>query len=278
MVEVEVEGGSTLFPIDYFGKKIYMTQSSQFYLEACLPSLGNVFCIHPSFRAEASKTSRHLSEFTHVEGELGFIQFDDLLRHIENLVKYVYQALMTDTKTREILKKLNPDLHLDDRPFIRMSYADAIKACNDFGIHSEVTGEPLAVGDDMTDAVERALVERLGHPVFVTGFPPGMKAFYMSRSEHNREETESVDLLMPAVGETVGGSMRIMDHQELMDSYQKNGLKPEPYYWYNDQRRYGTVSHGGYGLGLERLVRWLTNSKSVRDCTCFPRYFKRSSP
>ncbi|KIV82853.1 asparagine-tRNA ligase [Exophiala sideris] len=277
MVQTQVEGGATLFEFNYYGEKAYLTQSSQLYLETCLASMGDVFCICPSFRAEKSLTRRHLSEYTHIEAELDFIVFDDLLDHLENVICRVIDITLADPVIASYVKELNPDFTPPSRPFRRMKYADAIEWLKENDIPNE-EGQPHAFGDDIAEAAERRMTDILNVPIFLTHFPVEIKAFYMKKDDSDRRVTESVDVLMPGVGEIVGGSMRMDDYEELMAAYKREGIDPAPYYWYTDQRRYGTSPHGGYGLGLERFLAWMCGRFTVRECALYPRFAYRCTP
>ncbi|ODA81568.1 hypothetical protein RJ55_00068 [Drechmeria coniospora] len=279
LVQTQVEGGATLFQVPYYDEQAYLTQSSQLYLETVLPSLGNVYCIEKSFRAEKSLTRRHLSEYTHVEAELDFVQFEDLLEHLEEIICRVIDTVLDDADMAALLRELNPSFSRPARPFMRMTYAAAIDWLNkqDPPIPNE-EGNPHVFGDDIAEAAERKMTDAINRPIFLTHFPVEIKAFYMKKDPSDVRVTESVDCLMPGVGEIVGGSMRMEGYEELLAAYDKQGIPAKDYYWYTDQRKYGTSPHGGYGLGLERFLAWMANQHTVRTTCLYPRFMGRCKP
>ncbi|KAJ3376927.1 hypothetical protein HDU92_008809 [Lobulomyces angularis] len=277
MVQTSVEGGSTLFAFDYYGDTAYLTQSSQLYLETCLPALGDVFCITESFRAEKSSTRRHLSEFTHCEAEFSFIDFNDLLNFMEDMVVSVVEKVFADPEGKKLMSVLHPEFVLPKKPFKRMDYGDAIKWLKENNVTKD-DGSFYEFGEDIPEAPERKMTDTIGVPILLCRFPAEIKSFYMKKDKKDQRLTESVDLLMPNVGEIVGGSMRISDLSELMAGYKREGIEPSPYYWFTDQRKYGTAVSGGFGLGVERFLAWLMNRYTVKDVCLYPRFIKRCKP
>jgi len=283
MVQSQCEGGSTLFTLDYFGEKAYMTQSSQLYLETVNASLGDVYSIAQSYRAEKSQTRRHVAEYTHVEAECPFISFDGkdgLLDRIEDLIVDVCDRMMA-SPAGAMIKELNPDLKLPQKPFRRMSYVEGIEWLRKADYRKD-DGTLYEFGEDIPEAPERHMTDTIGEYILFHSFPAEIKSFYMPRREDDNRLTESVDVLGPGVGEIVGGSMRIWDYDALFEGYKREGFTDEDiknnYYWYTDQRKFGSCPHGGYGLGLERFLTWICGLHHIRDTCLYPRFVGRCKP
>ncbi len=273
IVQTQVEGGSTLFSFDYFEQEAYLTQSSQLYLETVLASLGNVFCVLPSFRAEKSRTRRHLTEYTHIEAEMPWYDFDDLLNFMEDMMIHVYSS----AKESPTVAKFDQKVDIPKKPFERVSYEKAIDLLREYDIKGE-SGTFLEYGEDLTEGPERMLVDAIGKPTFLTHFPVGMKPFYMKLNDNNPKVMNAADLLIPNVGEIIGASQREDDYELLLNRMKEEGLDPSPYYWYLDQRKYGTVPHSGFGLGLERFVQAILNLDHIREACLYPRLINRATP
>jgi asparaginyl-tRNA synthetase len=267
-----VEGGATLFGVKYFDDSMYLTQSAQLHLEVLIYSLEKVYCVAPSFRAEKSRTIRHLAEFWHVESEEAFSTLDDLMRLEEQLVSHVCQN--TAKKCRKELEALGLDpkeLTKIKAPFPKITYKEAIER-----LHKR--GFKIQWGEDFGFNEERALTEDLAGPLFVYAYPKKIKAFYVKAYTDKPELVMSTDLIVPRIGELATGGSRVDDKDELIQNLKAFNLRPEDYEWYVDLRKYGTVPHTGFGMGVERLLAWMLNLESVLDTIPFPRTTRRSYP
>jgi asparaginyl-tRNA synthetase len=267
-----VEGGATLFGVKYFDDVMYLTQSAQLHLEVLIHSLEKVYCIAPSFRAEKSRTIRHLTEFWHVESEEAFSTLDDLMSLEERLVSHVCQS--TAKKCKKHLEALGLDpkeLIKIKAPFPKVTYDEAIKRLNKQGFK-------IQWGEDFGFNEERALTQEAGGPTFVFAYPKKIRAFYVKAYPDRPEVVMSADLLVPRIGELSTGGARVDDKEEILHNLQESGLRPEDYEWYIDLRRYGTVPHTGFGMGVERLLTWMLNLESIFDSIPFPRTTRRSYP
>jgi len=266
------EGGSTLFELKYFDKDLYLTQSAQLHLEALIYSLEKVYCIAPSFRAEKSRTIRHLTEYWHIEAEQAFATIDDMMWLEENLVSHVCHGVAK--QCREELKRLGVNaekLAKINAPFKRITYDEAIKILQKGRLG-------IKWGKDFGFDEERALAKEFDSPVFVYAYPKQIKAFYCKTYKENPELVMSVDLIVPRIGELTTGGARVDDKDELVKRLKELGLKQEDYRWYIDIRSYGTVPHAGFGLGIERLLAWMLELESVMDTIPFPRTLRRYYP
>lgn len=269
------EGGSTLFKVDYFGKPLFLTQTWQLYAEAAIYSLEKIYCIAPSFRAEKSKTSRHLTEYWHAEMEMPWCDFDDLLAHGEGLIKFIIRKVLeTNPKELEMLKrdvsKLKPSI---EKQFARITYDEAIKVLN------EKCGMKIEWGKDLRTVEEDKLTALYDVPVIVTHFPKKVKAFYMKEDAENKDVVLGADFLAPeGYGELIGASQREESQEEIERRLREQGEKPEVYSWYMDLRKYGSVPHGGWGLGVERVIAWICGLDNIKDAIAFPRTMLRYTP
>jgi len=264
------EGNDDIFKFDYFEERVSLTQSSQLYLETMLPAMKRVYSILPSYRAEKNYTRRHLCEFTHIEAEMAFIDFNQLIIFIEKFICFVTTKLMENEESKNYILKLNPEFKPFTEPFVRMKYSDAIKFLNKNEIHykNNNTYKLFTYGMDIEDKYERKILDIVKKPVFITHFPISMKSFY---ADGNSKETLSVDLLLPNVGEVLSGSMRIWNKDELIKRMEQQNMNVKYYQMYIDQRKYGSCPHGGFGIGLERLLLSITNLDSIKDCCPYPR-------
>jgi asparaginyl-tRNA synthetase len=268
------EGTTTLFPVRYFDDATaYLTQSGQLYNEANAMALGNVYCFGPTFRAEKSKTRRHLTEFWMVEPEMAYANLDDVMDLAEALVVSVVSRVL-DTRKAE-LKALERDtrkLELVKPPFPRISYDEAAKILTDKGL-------PFEWGGDFGSPDETALSEQFDRPICVHRYPSAVKAFYMKPDPARPEVALCVDVLAPeGYGEIIGGGQRIDDYDLLMQRIKEHNLPPEAFEWYLDLRRYGSVPHGGFGMGIERVVSWICGLEHLREAIPYPRMLYRIYP
>jgi len=271
-ISAAVEGGSTLFGVKYFDQNLYLTQSSQLYLEILIYSLEKVYCIAPSFRAEKSRTIRHLTEYWHIEGEWPFADMDDLMRFEEELMAHICRQ--TVEKCKPELEELGVDvskLASVKTPFPRMTYAEAVELLRK-------KGAALKWGDDFGYEDEKTLAEDFGKPFFVYDYPTAIKAFYCKTHRDRPEIAMSVDMLVPRIGEVSTGGAREDEKDVLVERIKEMGLKAEDYDWYLDLRRYGTVPHVGFGMGLERLLVWMLDLENIIDAIPFPRTTRRFYP
>ena len=274
LTQAAVEGGATLFKVDFFGKPAYLTQSSQFYLEALIFSLERVWTLAPSFRAERSRTRRHLYEYWHLEAEEAWVDMEGEMKLVEELVAYTTKRILEERlEELSLLKRktelLEPALKT---PYPRIRYEEAIRRLQGKGVKIEYA-------DDLGADEERLLTEDFDTPFFITHFPMELKSFYMKPDPQNPREALAFDLLAPeGVGEIVGGSERQDDYQALYKQIESRGYNPEDYQWYLDLRKYGSVPHSGFGLGVERFLMWITGVNHVRDTIPFPRFRDRIYP
>jgi len=265
------EGGATLFGLKYFDKDLYLTQSAQLHLEALIQSLEKVYCVAPSFRAEKSRTIRHLAEYWHVEAEEAFSTMDDLICLEEDLVSHVCQNVAK--QCRKELKTLEVDagkLAKVKAPFNRITYDEAVEKLRKKSFK-------IKWGEDFGFNEEKALAEELG-PLFVYAYPKKIKAFYCKTYRENPEMVMSVDLIVPNIGELSTGGAREDNKEDLLKRLKEFGLRQEDYEWYIDLRRYGTVPHTGFGLGVERLLAWMLDLGNIMDTIPFPRTVRRFYP
>jgi len=269
-----VEGTTTLFELDYFGSPAFLGQSGQLYLEATAHALGRVYWIGPAFRAEKSKTRKHVTEFWIAEAEMAFYDHKANLDLQEDLVRYIVTKVAEEMAAE--LKELDRDVDLllseVREPFARIDYADTVSLLQDLG-------HEISFGDDFGAPHEAALGDHFGKPVFIERFPVEMKPFYMKRDPNDQTRVMAADLIAPeGYGEIIGGSQRVDTEEELVAQLREAGLPLEPYQWYIDLRRFGSVPHSGFGMGLARVIAWITNAPHIREVIPFPRQINRLYP
>ncbi|MDP4549757.1 asparagine--tRNA ligase [Alkalihalobacillus macyae] len=268
------EGTTDLFHTKYFEEDAYLSQSGQLYMEAAAMAFGRVFSFGPTFRAEKSKTRRHLIEFWMIEPEMAFMNHDESLEVQEQYVSFLVQSVLDNCQME--LKTLDRDLSKLEAikaPFPRISYDDAITLLKDKGFTD------IEWGEDFGAPHETAIAESFEKPVFITNYPKDIKAFYMKPDPEREDVVLCADLIAPeGYGEIIGGSQRIDDLALLEQRYEEHGLTDDAYKWYLELRRYGSVPHSGFGLGLERTVAWLSGVEHVRETIPFPRLLNRLYP
>lgn len=268
------EGTTDLFHTKYFDEEAYLSQSGQLYLEAAAMAFGRVFSFGPTFRAEKSKTRRHLIEFWMIEPEMAFVEHEESLEIQENYVSYVIQSVLQHCNLElQTLERDTSKLEKIKAPFPRITYDDAVKWLQENGFAD------LRWGEDFGSPHETAIAQHYERPVFITHYPMEIKAFYMQPAPGREDVALCADLIAPeGYGEIIGGSQRIHDPQRMQQRYEQYQLTGDAYKWYLELRRYGTVPHSGFGLGLERTVAWICGLEHVRETIPFPRLLNRLYP
>jgi asparaginyl-tRNA synthetase len=267
------EGTSTLFETDYFGEPAYLSQSGQLYLEPAAAVFGKVYCFGPTFRAEKSKTRRHLMEFWMVEPEVAFMEFEGLCGLAEEFLRYlVARVLERCSESLKVLERDTAILENVTQPFPRITYGEGVERL-------QKAGQEISWGDDFGGEDETILAAQFDRPVLVTHYPSAIKAFYMEPDPDNPELALALDVLAPeGYGEIIGGSQRIHDHDLLLRRIEEHDLPVEAFQWYLDVRKYGTFPHSGFGMGLERFVAWVSGVKHLRETIPYPRTLYRIYP
>src|SRR5207253_658631 len=267
------EGTSTLFETDYFGDKAYLSQSGQLYLEPAAAAFGRVYCFGPTFRAEKSKTRRHLMEFWMVEPEVAFLEFDGLQDLAEEFIECIVDRVLE--RCKEELKTVERDVSkLENirRPFPRITYREAIELLAKKGL-------PAKFGDDLGGDEETVIANAFDRPVMITKYPAAIKAFYMQPDPQDPSLALALDMIAPeGYGEIIGGSQRIHDHDLLLQRLKEHNLPIDRFQWYLDIRKYGTFPHAGFGMGIERVVAWMSGVPHLRETIPYPRMLNRIYP
>jgi len=268
-----VEGTTTLFEVDYFERSAYLTQSGQLYQEAGATAFGKTYCFGPTFRAEKSKTRRHLTEFWMVEPEMAYVDLDENMTWAENLVGFIIERVLENCiQELAVLERDMATLQSITPPFPRITYDEAAQLLKD-------KGSDFQYGNDFGAPDETLLSEQFDKPLMIHRWPADIKAFYMKRDEQNNELALGVDMIAPeGYGEIIGGGQREDDLDILIDRIRHHDLPLEPFKWYLDLRKYGSVPHSGFGLGLERTVAWICGTKHIRETIPFPRTMSRLEP
>ena len=267
------EGTTTLFETDYFNDKAYLTQSGQLYMEAGCMAFGKVYCFGPTFRAEKSKTRKHLTEFWMIEPEVAYLDLEGNMDLAEDMVCYLVERVLERRKAE--LEKLERDiskLETVKKPFPRITYDEIVRSLQEWG-------SKIKYGDDLGAPEETLIGDHFDKPVMVHRWPAEVKAFYMKRDAERPELALGVDMIAPeGHGEIVGGGQREDDYDTLLASIKKHSLPQKAFNWYLDLRKYGSVPHSGFGLGLERTVGWMTGVHHIRECIPLPRMMHRLKP
>ena len=273
------EGTSTLFPVDYFDEQAFLTQSGQLYVEATAMAMGKVYSFGPTFRAEKSKTRRHLTEFWMVEPEVAYAELDDVMELAEGLITAIVKRCLE--KRRADLQTIGRDISKLEKiepPFPRISYDDAVKNLQE-GHAKGVLESKFEWGGDLGSPDETYLSAQFDKPVMVHRYPAKVKAFYMEPDPQRPELALCVDVLAPeGYGEIIGGSQRMASHELLLQRIHEHNLPEEAFKWYLDLRKFGSVPHGGFGMGIERAVAWICGLEHVRETIPFPRMLYRLYP
>ncbi len=271
--QAATEGTATLFSTKYFGDTAFLTQSGQLYGEAGAAAFGKIYCFGPTFRAEKSKTRRHLTEFWMVEPEMAYYDLDMTMDLGEDFVLYILEQVLSKRRRElEILERDISRLEVIAKPFPRITYDEAVKILQE-------QGHEFSRGDDFGGADETIIANQFESPVMIHRYPVATKAFYMKRDPENAELSLAVDMLAPeGYGEIIGGSQREDDMDLLIGRIKEDGATEEDYNWYLDLRRYGSFPHSGFGLGLERVITWICGLQHIREAIPFPRTMTRLGP
>ena len=273
------EGTTTLFPVDYFDEQAYLTQSGQLYIEATAMALGKVYSFGPTFRAEKSKTRRHLTEFWMVEPEVAYATLDDVMELSEGLITFIVKRCLE--KRRADLQTIGRDiakLEKIDMPFPRITYDEAVKMIQE-GFAKGALENKFEWGGDLGSPDETYLSAQFERPLMIHRYPAKVKAFYMEPDPQRPDLALCVDVLAPeGYGEIIGGSQRMASHELLLQRIHEHGLPEEAFKWYLDLRKFGSVPHGGFGMGIERAVAWIGGLEHVRETIPFPRTLHRLYP
>lgn len=273
LTPASVEGTTTLFPVDYFGEQVYLTQSGQLYNEALCAAVRKTYSFGPTFRAEKSKTRRHLTEFWMLEPEIAFLDLDGTMDLMEDMICYLVNRILEKRKPElATLERDITKLEAIKKPFPRITYRETIEILKEAKM-------PIEFGDDLGGDEETVISQKFSSPVMIHRFPAKIKAFYMKRAPEDPELVLGVDMIAPeGYGEIIGGGQREEDLSTLERQIDEFQLPHAPYSWYLDLRRYGSFPHSGFGLGLERTVAWICGLRHVRETIPFPRLLERVYP